>query len=94
MTRKFDDRKYKVIEKIIKIEDEELLSALEEQLKGADTQSDDLWTRVMKPVRKSITIEDMIAEQNYKPIHAATFFAQAEALEIEASLGELLAELN
>lgn len=94
MTKKFDDRKYRVIEKIIKIEDERLLFALEEQLEQIDVESDDLWTRVMKPIRKSITIDDMIKEQNYKPIQADAFFAQAEELEIEESLEELLAELN
>jgi hypothetical protein len=94
MTKKFEDRKYKVIEKIIKIEDERLLFALEEQLKQTDTESDDLWNRVMKPMKKSVTIEDMIKEQNHKPIKADAFFAQAEELHIEESLEELLAELN
>lgn len=94
MTKKLDDRKYRVIQEIVRIEDENLLSALEEQLEQAKLGNTDLWSRVMKPIKKTITIEEMIKEQNYKPIEAEDFFAQAEGLKIEESLEELLAELN
>jgi len=94
MTKKLDDRKYRVIQEIIMLEDETLLSVLEEQLEQAKLDDTDLLERVMKPMKKTISIEEMIKEQNYKPIVAKDFFTQAEDLKIEESLEELLAELN
>jgi len=94
MTKKLDDRKYRVIQEIIMLEDETLLSVLEEQLEQAKLDDTDLLERVMKPMKKTISIEEMIKEQNYKPIVAKDFFTQAEDLKIEESLEELLSELN
>ena len=45
-------------------------------------------------MRKTISIEEMIQEQNYKPITANEFFQLTDELAIEEPLEDLLAQLN
>ena len=45
-------------------------------------------------MRKTITLAEMKAEQNYIPIDEETFFKLAEKVEIEESIEELLAMLD
>lgn len=52
----------------------------------------DLWA--VRPIRKSVTLEELIAEQNYQPIKKEEFFRKTSELEIEESLEELLAMLD
>lgn len=94
MTKKLDDRKYRVIQEIIKIEDENLLSAVEKQLEQVSSFNEGLWERVMSPMQRTITIDQMIKEQNYKPLSADDFFEQAAELEIIESIEDLLSELE
>ena len=93
MTQDLGNRKYKIIEEIIKIEDESVLSALEKQLE-ANKLNTLLWNKIMIPMRKTISIEEMIQEQNYKPITANEFFQLTDELAIEEPLEDLLAQLN
>lgn len=93
MTQDLGSSKYKIIEEIIKIEDESVLSALEQQLE-VNKPNALLWEKVMTPMRKTISIAEMIQEQNYKPITANEFFQLTEQLDIEESLEDLLAQLN
>ena len=84
MTKDLDSRKYKLIQEIMKLDNEEALSKLEEEV---------FWTAI-KPLRKTITLEQMIKEQNYKPIEKDEFFKMVDELEIEESIEELLSMLD
>lgn len=94
MTGNLDSRKYKLIQEIMKIDREEDLSKLENQVESLHTREEDRFMEAVKPVRKSVTLEELIAEQNYQPIKKEEFFRKTSELEIEESLEELLAMLD
>lgn len=95
MTKNLDDRKYWIIQELIKTEDEELITDLENRLaKGQEGDSNQqLWEKVIKPMRKTVSIEELAVEQNYKPFNRENFFSLAEELAIEEDIDELLAQL-
>lgn len=92
MTKDLDSRKYKLIQEIMKLDNEEALSKLEEEVESIQ-QEEVFWTAI-KPLRKTITLEQMIKEQNYKPIEKDEFFKMVNELEIEESIEELLSMLD
>ena len=92
MTKDLDSRKYKLIQEIMKLDSEEALSKLEEEVEAIQ-QEEVFWTAI-KPLRKTITLEQMIKEQNYKPIEKDEFFKMVDELEIEESIEELLSMLD
>lgn len=93
MTESLDRRKYKLIKEIMSIEDEAQISKLEHQIDEIQEVAS-IWERAMVPTRDQISLEEMIAEQNYKPISQEEFFRLAEEIDIEESLEELLAQLD
>ena len=92
MTRHLDDRKKHIIREIMKINDESSLEAIENQL--AVSPSSVLREKILRPVRATISLEEMIKEQNYQPIEREEFFELAAAIGIEESIEELLAQLD
>jgi hypothetical protein len=92
MTKDLDSRKYKLIQEIMKLDNEEALSKLEKGVEAIH-QEKAFWTAI-KPLRKTITLEQMIKEQNYKPIDKDEFFKMVDELEIEESIEELLSMLD
>ena len=92
MTKDLDSRKYRLIQEIMKLDSEEALSKLEEEVEAIQ-QEEVFWTAI-KPLRKTITLEQMIKEQNYKPIEKDEFFKMVDELEIEESIEELLSMLD
>ena len=92
MTKDLDSRKYKLIQEIMKLDNEEALSKLEEEVESIQ-QEEVFWTAI-KPLRKTITLEQMIKEQNYKPIEKDKFFKMVDELDIEESIEELLSMLD
>lgn len=78
----------------MRIDREEDLSKLEDQIDALHGQDDiKFWTAV-KPIRKTVTLEELISEQNYQPISKEEFFQKTNELEFEESLEELLAMLD
>lgn len=94
MTKSLDDRKYKLIQEIMRIDREEDLSKLEDQIDALHGQNNPKFWTAVKPVRKAVTLEELIAEQNYQPISKEEFFQKTNELEFEESLEELLAMLD
>jgi len=68
------------------------LEAIENQL--AVKPSSVLREKILRPVRATISLEEMIREQNYQPIEREEFFELAAAIGIEESIEELLAQLD
>ncbi|MEM8524491.1 MAG: hypothetical protein AAGG68_07595 [Bacteroidota bacterium] len=48
----------------------------------------------IKPIRKAVSIEEMIEEQNYVPMDEETMYSRVSELEIEEPLEDLLATLD
>ena len=94
MTKSLDDRKYKLIQEIMRIDREEDLSKLEDQIEALHGQEDTPFWAAIKPVRKTVTLEALIAEQNYQPISKEELFQKTSVLEFDESLEELLALLD
>lgn len=75
--------------------DERLLASIEDQLVVEEVNnSQEIWQKVIQPTRETITVDDLVSEQDYKPISAESFFALAEEVGIEESVEELLAQLD
>lgn len=83
------ERKYNLIQQIVLLQNEKLLSQLEAQI-----NQEHLWNKVVRPTRKGITVETLIKEQNYKPVSKEKFFEQANQIQITEPLDELLAMLD
>ena len=93
MTQDINTRKYKLIHQIIQLDDEQAISRIEQEVKQA-LSTDEKLNLVIKPIRKSLTIDQMVEEQEYKPIKADEFFNIANEIEWEESLEELLEMLD
>ena len=93
MTKDLDKRKYHLIQQIMKLDDEETISRIELQIETIHHDGE-LWSSIIKPIRKSVTIDQMIEEQGYKPIEKEAFFEKVDELEIEESLEDLLSMLD
>lgn len=94
MTRNLESRKYRLIQEIMKIEEESLLKKIEHDLEQGLEQLSSIWDKVIVPTKKTISLKQMIKDQNYLPISNKEFFELAEDLKIEDPLEDLLAQLN
>ncbi|WP_367389184.1 hypothetical protein [Lewinella sp. LCG006] len=95
MTKNLDDRKYKIIQELIKTEDENLILDLENRLAQDQevTSPDKIWDMVIKPMRKDVSVDELAKEQDYKPLGRDYFFSLTQELSIEEDIDELLAQL-
>lgn len=94
MTGNLDWRKYRLIQEIIKLDSEHELTRLEDQIDSFHKTDDaGLWEAI-RPIRKSVTLEELIEEQGYRPITKDEFFSKTSELEFEESLEELLSMLD
>ena len=95
MTEHLADRKYRVIEKIVQIEDEALLSAIEQKIDLVKEEVDDveLWGKIIQPTKKSYSLEELVKEQAYVPIAFDEWKELTKALAIEEDIFDLLDQL-
>jgi len=92
MTKNIDERKKRLIQEILQLKNEDAITKMEEQLK--DIQANNLLLTNIKPIRKTVSIEMLKKEQNYKPIQKDEFFKLVEELNIEEPIEELLEKLH
>ena len=92
MTKDLADIKYKLIEKITGINNEEELIELEEYLQKIKSRKN--WHGIIKPVREDISIEQLKLEQRYVPISKEEFDELVEDLDIKEPIEELLSLLD
>lgn len=85
-------RKYKLIQDIISLEDETEISKLEKQV--ATLHQRDKFREAVKPICQAVSLEQMMAEQQYQPVQKEVFFRKANKLKIEESLEDLLSMLD
>lgn len=82
--------KKEILTQIVSIQNEAVLKRVKEILDSISKENDLLY-RIVKPVRKNITVEDLIREQNYKGFDRAAFDKLTAELGIEDPIEELLA---
>ncbi len=75
------------------LENEVILSRIESQLESIKGDKG-LWSTIIQPMKESISLEQMIEAQNYKPIEKDNFFEMVDELKIEESIEELLSMLD
>lgn len=93
MTQDINERKYKLIQRIIELEDEQIISKIEKEVEQV-LSIDAKLKIVSRPIRKSVSVDQLVEEQNYSPIKAEDFFKKADEIEWEESLEELLEMLD
>ena len=94
MTKNLDAKKYRLIKEIMNINEEYLLDQIDDNIKKALQKKVAIWDEVIQPTKQTISIEEMIEEQNYTPIQAEEFFELAKQMNIEESIEELLEQLH
>ena len=93
MTKNIDTKKIKLIEEITSIKSEKELDQLVRYIKLS--RLNDLHGEAMfKGIRKSISVDELKREQNYKGINRGEFDKLVEELNIEESIEELLSMLD
>ncbi len=86
------ERKYRLITQLTQVYDEKKLATLEAPL--TDTAPDELLVKVAKPMRKTVTVEELAREQNYKGTSPEKLAEIAQRLDIQETYEELLAALT
>ena len=71
------------------IQNEEILEAVSAMLKGLSTEH--LIHQITRPMRETLTVEDLIREQNYKGFDRKGFDKLVAELDIQDPIEELLA---
>jgi hypothetical protein len=91
-----ETRKLKLIQQIMNLESENFLSKIETDIRkfvystsNHSTEKESFWAAV-RPIKKTLSIEELIIEQNYKPIEKNEFYTKVATLQIEEPLEELL----
>ena len=88
-------RKLNIIKVIMSIDNDDALRKIENQAIKIKSQikKPNVFDAV-KPIRENITIDQIVKEQNYKPITYQEFRKKADEIEWEESLEELLEMLT
>ena len=92
MTKNIDNRKIKLIQEIALIRSEIEIYELEKTLKLLKLKSKH--GNIFKELRRTISVEDLKKEQDYKGIDRAEFDKLVEELDIQEPLEELLLMLD
>lgn len=89
MTLNLNHRKKQLIQRIAQIKEEKHLLMLERYMTDIEQESIDL-EAIFKPAKKTITVEELIEEQNYKGIDKAKMDRLIEEMDIQEPLEDLL----
>ncbi|MFK7982875.1 MAG: hypothetical protein AB8G86_23040 [Saprospiraceae bacterium] len=85
-------RKFRLIELIIQLDDEQAIARLEQEVEKI--KRTDNFKGAIKAIKKSTSIDEMIKEQHYKPIKKEDFYKKLAAIDIQEPLEELLKKLT
>jgi hypothetical protein len=92
MTDYLIQRKYALIQEIMQLNKVDDLILMERQV--ATIKSREAFWKAAKPMRKNVTLEQIMKEQNYQPVDEKTFFEKAAAVQVEEPIEDLLAMLT
>lgn len=85
-------RKYALIQEIMQLNEVHDLLLMERQV--ATIKSREVFWKAAKPMRKNVTLEQIMREQNYQPIDEKTFFEKAADVQVQEPIEELLEMLT
>jgi len=89
MTVNLNHRKQQLIQRIAQIKEEKHLLMLERYV--ADIEEENIeFEAIFKPAKKTITVEELIEEQNYTGIDKAKMDRLIEEMDIQEPLEDLL----
>ena len=101
---KVKELRWDIIEMLTKIDDVELLTSIKNELQATYQKSPDhndqlseppAFMEAVKPIREKAALEEIMKEQNYKPITFSEFRAIAEQMDWEnVSLDDLLESIK
>ena len=89
--------KLRLIQSIMSINDDNTLLALERKLFEITNKSTEKGLNVdlaVKPIRSNVSLEEIDKEQNYSPVSYLEFRKDADKLDIEEPIEELLTMLT
>ena len=89
MTLNLDSRKQQLIQRIVQIKEEKHLLILEQYVMDIEQENID-FEAIFKPAKKTITVEELIEEQNYKGIDKAKMDRLIDEMDIQEPLEDLL----
>ncbi len=92
MTVNINHRKQQLIQRISKIREEKQLLMLEQYIEKIQQKEIELNT-IFKPSKKTLTVEELIEEQNYKGINKEKIDKLIDEMDVQESLEDLLAML-
>lgn len=92
MTKSIAHRKDKLIQKIVAINSEAEIDEIEKSIQLVKLKA--THRDVFKPMRKTITVDELVKQQNFKGIDRARFDKLVEALDIQEPIEKLLAMLD
>lgn len=88
-------KRMNVIELIMRIESEKVLAAIEQEaLRHLESQQTPNVWEAARPIRSNVSLEQIMEEQNYRPISYEEFRALAKEVELDDPIEELLADLR
>lgn len=87
------ERKYHLIQLISAIEDEKALAKIQEELEEIQRR-ENLLAKITKPMKKTLDVEEMKREQNWKPVDMEEWHRLAEEIDIQEPIEVLLAQLT
>lgn len=91
------EKKYKLIQMIMAVEDNEILSSIEDSIAHARSQSKPevaSFRRAVKPIRKGISFQQLLSEQGYQPLTYEEFRGKADEIDMQEPIKDLLAQLS
>lgn len=88
-----------IVEILFKTDDVEILESIHSQLRDTKVSVQEIekipaFMEGVKPIRREVSLEQIMREQNYKPITYEEFREKADQIEWDISLEELLAALD
>ncbi len=89
MTVNLNHRKQQLIQRIAQIKEEKHLLMLERYVTDIEQENIEL-DAIFKPSKKTITVEELIEEQNYTGIDKAKMDGLIEEMDIQEPLEDLL----
>lgn len=80
-----------IVKMLTNTTDIKTLKSIHRELETAKVDEPDMsFMEAVRPIRESVSLEEIMAEQNYKPVSYEEFRAKADEIEWEEPLEELL----
>lgn len=87
------ERKYHLIQLISSIEDEKVLVQIQEKLEAIRSK-EELLAQITKPMKKTLDVEEMKREQNWKPVDKEELQEIIKQMDIQEPIELLLSQLS